>query len=384
MILKNARLFDEDFNLIKADLSVSEGKIRKILPVLKGEKTIDLNNCLITPGFVDIHIHGCAGADTCDGTRTALSAMAAYLARHGVTSFCPTTMTAPLPQIQTALEAVRDCMKHPPEGAAVRGANMEGPYISARRLGAQKAEYVRRPEWHEFEKLYESCGGIIKLVDVAPECKGGMEFVNRVSRFCRVSLAHTEADYEQAQESFRNGVTHVTHLFNAMSGFSHRSPGAVGAAFDNGEVRAELICDGFHIHPAVLRAAFRILGEDRTIAISDSMRAAGLRDGISELGGQKVSVKNGCARLEDGTIAGSTTNLADEVKKLISFGIPVRQAVKSVTINPATAIGAESEIGSIKVGKRADLVVLDNSWNVMLVLKAGEIIFNASEKTAVL
>lgn len=384
MILKNSRLFDEDFNLVKADLSVSEGKIRKILPVLKGEETIDLNNCLITPGFVDIHIHGCAGADTCDGTRTALAAMAEHLSRHGVTSFCPTTMTAPLPQIQTALEAIRDCMKHPPEGAAVRGANMEGPYISARRLGAQKAEYVRRPEWHEFEKLYEDCGGIIKLVDVAPECKGGMEFVNRVSRFCRVSLAHTEADYEQAQESFRNGVTHVTHLFNAMSGFSHRSPGAVGAAFDNGEVRAELICDGFHIHPAVLRAAFRILGEDRTIAISDSMRAAGLPDGISELGGQKVTVKNGCARLADGTIAGSTTNLADEVKKLISFGIPVRQVVKSVTINPAAAIGAESEIGSIRVGKRADLVVLDNSWNVMLVLKAGEIIFNASEKTAVL
>ncbi|HEX3017795.1 MAG TPA: amidohydrolase family protein, partial [Caproicibacter sp.] len=205
---------------------------------------------------------------------------------------------------------------------------------------------------------------------------GAEDFIRHVSQYCRVSLAHTDADYEQAKASFDWGITHVTHLFNAMNGLNHRAPGAVGAVMDDERVRAEIICDGFHIHPAVLRTVFKELGEDRTVVISDSMRAAGLPDGVSELGGQTVYVKDGRARLADGTIAGSTTNLAQEVKNLISFGVPARQVIKSVTINPAKEIGADMEIGSIKTGKQADLVVMDNSFNIKLVIAKGKVSVN--------
>lgn len=251
---------------------------------------------------------------------------------------------------------------------------MEGPYISPDRLGTQKDKYIRRPDWSEFRRLYDGCGGIICLVDIAPEEEGAREFIENASGICRVSLAHSQANYDQAKESFRWGITHVTHLFNAMSGLNHRGPGVVGAVFDDDHVKAELICDGLHIHPAVLRRAFRILGEDRTVVVSDSMRAAGMPDGEYELGGQMVKVSDGRARLADGTIAGSTTNLLTEVKNLIRFEIPIRQAVKSATINPAIQIGAEDEIGSIAKGKQADLIVLDKDYNLLMTIARGKIV----------
>lgn len=374
MILKNAKVFDQDFNLVRADLAVSGDRITRIAPELFGTDALDLSGCLIAPGLVDIHIHGCKGVDTCDGTREAIAKMAAHLAESGVTSFCPTTMTVPLKQLERALSAVRDCMERPPQGAAVRGANMEGPYLSQNRLGAQLQTCVRKPDCQEFERLYKGCGGIIRLVDVAPEQEGGMAFVQYASRLCRVSLAHSEADYDQAVEAFRQGATHVTHLFNAMNGMNHRAPGLVGAVFDEARVKAELICDGFHIHPAVLRSAFRLLGEDRTVVVSDSMRAAGMPDGEYELGGQWVQVAGGRALLENGTIAGSTAALLDEVKNLIRFGIPVRQAFKSATINPASEIGAEHEIGSIAEGKRADLIVMDEEFTLRMTIVGGGIV----------
>jgi N-acetylglucosamine-6-phosphate deacetylase len=376
MFLKNAKIFDSDFNLVQADVSIREGKIDGIAPELKGGESIDLSGCLIAPGFVDIHIHGCNGADTCDGTREAIGRMARHLIQKGVTSFCPTTMTVAQQKIRTALSTVRGCMERPPEGASVCGANLEGPYISAERRGAQGAEYIRKPDWLEFKKWFEECGGIIKLLDVAPECDGARELIERASTCCRVSLAHTMADYDQVKDAFGFGITHVTHLFNAMEGLRHREPGAVGAVFDDSRVRAEMICDGFHIHPAVLRIAFRMLGEDRTVIVSDSMRAAGLPDGVSELGGQTVFIKDGRARLSDGTIAGSTTNLHEEVKNLIRFGIPIRQVIKSATINPASAIGKEREIGSIEVGKDADLVVMDENYDIRMVIGKGSILFS--------
>ncbi len=376
MILKNAKLFDENFDVVESDLSVQGQKIEKVSPNLTGNDSYDLNGYLIVPGFVDIHIHGCAGSDTCDATREAIEKMAGCLITKGVTSFCPTTMTTSVEQIEAALSNVKNCMENPPEGAAVQGVNMEGPYISASHRGAQKEEYVRTPDWQEFKQMFDNCGGIVKLVDIAPEREGAEEFIRQVSKFCSVSLAHTDANYEQAKAAFDLGIHHVTHFYNAMAGLNHRNPGVVGAVFDNECVKAEIICDGFHIHPAVLRTTFRLLGEDRTVVISDSMRAAGLPDGVSELGGQTVYVKDGQARLADGTIAGSTTNLYDEVKNLIRFGIPLRQAIKSVTINPAIEIGAEKEIGSIQVGKTADLVVLDKDFAIKMVVAKGRVMVN--------
>lgn len=372
MLLIHANYLDEDFRLVQGDIEIEDGKILRVgkdLPRKEEDLAVDCaGSYTVVPGFVDVHIHGCAGADTCDATREALEAMAAFLLAHGVTSFCPTTMTTSRETIQAALLAAKDMMDHPMEGGArVVGVNMEGPFIAKERKGAQKEEDILPPDFPLFQRFYEESGGIVRLVDVAPEQPGGLEFVEKASQLCTVSIAHTTADYDQAKAAFDKGVTHATHLFNAMSGLHHRKPGVVGAVFDDRRVRGELICDGFHIHPAVLRAAFRLLG-DRALIVSDSMRANGMPEGEAfDLGGQMVTVHQGKALLPDGTIAGSVTNLHQEIKNLVSFGVPFEQAVKAATLLPARAIGLDGEIGSIAPGKRADLVVLDENLDIAAV-----------------
>ena len=372
MLLIHAKYLDEDFRLVQGDIEIEDGKILRVgkdLPRKEEDLAVDCaGSYTVVPGFVDVHIHGCAGADTCDATREALEAMAAFLLAHGVTSFCPTTMTTSRETIQAALLAAKDMMDHPMEGGArVVGVNMEGPFIAKERKGAQKEEDILPPDFPLFQRFYEESGGIVRLVDVAPEQPGGLEFVEKASQLCTVSIAHTTADYDQAKAAFDKGVTHATHLFNAMSGLHHRKPGVVGAVFDDSRVRGELICDGFHIHPAVLRAAFRLLG-DRALIVSDSMRANGMPEGEAfDLGGRMVTVHQGKALLPDGTIAGSVTNLHQEIKNLVSFGVPFEQAVKAATLLPARAIGLDGEIGSIAPGKRADLVVLDENLDIAAV-----------------
>ena len=372
MLLIHANYLDEDFRLVQGDIEIEDGKILRVgkdLPRKEEDLAVDCaGSYTVVPGFVDVHIHGCAGADTCDATREALEAMAAFLLAHGVTSFCPTTMTTSRETIQAALLAAKDMMDHPMEGGArVVGVNMEGPFIAKERKGAQKEEDILPPDFPLFQQFYEESGDIVRLVDVAPEQPGGLEFVEKASQLCTVSIAHTTADYDQAKAAFDKGVTHATHLFNAMSGLHHRKPGVVGAVFDDSRVRGELICDGFHIHPAVLRAAFRLRG-DRALIVSDSMRANGMPEGEAfDLGGQMVTVHQGKALLPDGTIAGSVTNLHQEIKNLVSFGVPFEQAVKAATLLPARAIGLDGEIGSIAPGKRADLVVLDENLDIAAV-----------------
>ena len=372
MLLIHANYLDEDFRLVQGDIEIEDGKILRVgkdLPRKEEDLAVDCaGSYTVVPGFVDVHIHGCAGADTCDATREALEAMAAFLLAHGVTSFCPTTMTTSRDTIQAALLAAKDMMDHPMEGGArVVGVNMEGPFIAKERKGAQKEEDILPPDFPLFQRFYEESGGIVRLVDVAPEQPGGLDFVEKASQLCTVSIAHTTADYDQAKAAFDKGVTHATHLFNAMSGLHHRKPGVVGAVFDDSRVRGELICDGFHIHPAVLRAAFRLLG-DRALIVSDSMRANGMPEGEAfDLGGQMVTVHQGKALLPDVTIAGSVTNLHQEIKNLVSFGVPFEQAVKAATLIPARAIGLDGEIGSIAPGKRADLVVLDENLDIAAV-----------------
>ena len=372
MLLIHANYLDEDFRLVQGDIEIEDGKILRVgkdLPRKEEDLAVDCaGSYTVVPGFVDVHIHGCAGADTCDATREALEAMAAFLLAHGVTSFCPTTMTTSRETIQAALLAAKDMMDHPMEGGArVVGVNMEGPFIAKERKGAQKEEDILPPDFPLFQRFYEESGGIVRLVDVAPEQPGGLDFVEKASQLCTVSIAHTTADYDQAKAAFDKGVTHATHLFNAMSGLHHRKPGVVGAVFDDSRVRGELICDGFHIHPAVLRAAFRLLG-DRALIVSDSMRANGMPEGEAfDLGGQMVTVHQGKALLPDGTIAGSVTNLHQEIKNLVFFGVPFEQAVKAATLLPARAIGLDGEIGSIAPGKRADLVVLDENLDIAAV-----------------
>ena len=369
VFLIHAKYLDKEFRLTQGDLELEDGKIKAVgesLPYTKDDTVIDCEGYTIVPGFVDVHIHGCGGADTCDGTREAIDTMARFLIQHGVTSFCPTTMTAEREILEKALLAAKECMDSPIEGGArVVGVNMEGPFISKERKGAQREEAVIPPDMELFRHFYDLCGGEVKLVALAPEQPGGYEFAKQAKDLCAVSIAHTTANYDEAKKSFDCGITHATHLFNAMPGLGHRDPGTVGAVFDDDRVFAELICDGLHIHPAVLRAAFQVLG-DRALIVSDSMRANGLSEGeVFDLGGQMVTVKDGKATLADGTIAGSVTNLHQEVKNLVSFGVPMEQAVKAATLIPAKSIGLEHEIGSIEPGKRADLLVLDEDLNIV-------------------
>ena len=370
MFLVNAAYLDQDFRLVRGDLEIEGGRIRQVgekLSWSQNDLVVDCQGYTIVPGFVDVHIHGCAGADTCDGKRESIDAMAEFLLTKGVTSFCPTTMTVDRAEIEAALLAAKACVDQPGPGARVVGVNMEGPFIAAARKGAQKEEAILPPDPELFRHFQELSGGIVRLVDIAPEQPGGLAFIREVKDLCAVSIAHTTANYDQAKESFDAGITHATHLFNAMSGLHHRDPGVVGAVFDDSRVYAELICDGFHIHPAVLRTAFQVLG-DRALVISDSMRANGMPEGEPfDLGGQMVTVREGKATLADGTIAGSVSNLHQEVKNLVSFGIPLEQAVKAASLIPARSIGLEEEIGSIAPGKRADLVVLDEHLDIVAV-----------------
>lgn len=377
MILKNAEVFNGDFEKIRADVKIDGEKISKI-GNFSSDDGLDLTGLVVMPGLIDMHIHGCGGADTGDATPEALETMSQTLVKNGVTSFCPASMTLSFEEL-TKIFANIDAMKDKVGGAYIHGANMEGPYIAMSKKGAQNPLYVRNPDKEEFKKLYEGCNGAIRVVDIAPECDGGDEFIKEIQPICPVSIAHTDAGYDEAVHAIELGVRHITHLFNAQSGLHHRKPGVVGAAFDVGRangVRAELICDGFHIHPATLRIAFREMGEDGTVIISDSMKAAGCPDGDYDLGGQPVYVRDGKALLADGTIAASTSNVYKELKNVISFGIPEKQAVKSATINPAKAIRVDDKTGSIEEGKLADILVVDKEYNIKLVIVKGEIKVN--------
>lgn len=369
MLFKNANVLTDQFVFQTTDVSVADDVIQAVgnqLPYDDADMVIDCQGYYLVPGFVDIHVHGCAGTDASDGTRAAIENMATFLIGKGVTSFCPTTMSATWPEIQAALQAAKSCMDRPCEGAAVVGVNMEGPFLSEARKGAQKAENLLQADFDAFAALFTESDGIIRLLDIAPEMADAA-FIQQASRLCKVSIAHTTADYDEAVRAFDAGISHATHLFNAMSGLSHRAPGVVGAVFDRPDVTAELICDGQHIHPAVLRTAFRLL-HDRAVIVSDSMRANGMPEGTPfDLGGQMVTVENGRACLPDGTIAGSVTNLHEEVCNLVSYGIPLADAVKAATLIPATVIGMEHCIGSITPGKRADLVVLDENLQICAV-----------------
>ena len=377
MILKNATVFNGDFEKVRADVAIEGERISKIGD-LSGEDELDLTDMTVMPGLIDIHIHGCGGADAGDATPEALETMSQTLVKNGITSFCPASMTLSFEEL-TKIFANIDEMKNKVGGAYIHGANMEGPYIAMSKKGAQNPLYVRNPDKEEFKRLFDGCNGSRKVVDIAPECDGGDEFIKEIQPICPVSIAHTDAGYDEAVHAIELGVRHITHLFNAQSGLHHRKPGVVGAAFDVGKekgVRAELICDGFHIHPATLRIAFRAMGEDGTVIVSDSMKAAGCPDGDYDLGGQPVYVRDGKALLADGTIAASTSNVYKELKNVISFGIPEKQAVKSATINPAKAIRADRETGSIEEGKLADILVVDKDYNIKLVIVKGKIKVN--------
>ena len=332
---------------------------------------VDLRGATVLPGLVDIHTHGNSGADCSDGSPEGLRTMAAYLARHGVTSFAPTTMTLPYEALSAAFAAIRKLYDSRPEDCArVAGIHMEGPFLSNAKRGAQSAAYLRSPDAAAFRALSEGCGGLIRLVDVAAELEGAAAFAALASKLCTVSVAHTDADYEQAGSVFDAGARHLTHLFNAMPPLLHRAPGVIGAASEREAVTAELICDGLHVHPSAVRAAFRLF-PGRICLISDALRCCGMPDGAYELGGQTVVLNHGAARLADGTLAGAAVHLLDGLRNAVRFGIPEAEAVRAATLLPARVIGMEREIGSLERGKFADFLVCDREYRLKSVYLGG-------------
>ena len=378
MIIGNGNVFCEDGVFRKGALQIKGKRIvavcteeaQNIIETEVGEEFIDARGMYVIPGLVDIHLHGCAGYDFCDGTFEAFQTMEEYQLQNGVTSIVPATMTLPARELLRIVEAAGKYMS---EGAPVmKGITMEGPFISAAKKGAQNEGYIRTADKALFEQLQEAAGGRIKQVAVAPECAGSMDFIRQVSNEVVVSVAHTEASYEQTMEAFEAGANHVTHLFNAMPPLNHREPGVVGAAFDNKDVFVELICDGEHVHPSVVRAVFQMFGADRICMISDSMSATGMPDGEYALGGQPIWVKEGRAVLESGHLAASVCNLYDCFKKVVlEMGVPLEAAVKACTITPARSLGLQKECGLLAEGFPADMLLLDEGLERKYVIKAG-------------
>ena len=359
MYYKNAFIYCGDFTFHKGAFQVCDGKFGKILPESVPADAIDLQGALVIPGLVDIHTHGNSGADFSDGDYEGLKRMAAYYAQAGVTSFAPASMTLPYTDLQKAFDNAHRLTEESPAGYSVlRGIHMEGPYLSYEKRGAQNAEHLKAPDPSGFLALQKSCGGLIRIVDIAPELPEAIDFIRKVQVDCTVSVAHTNADYDQAKAAFAAGATHLTHLFNVMPGMHHRNPGVIPAATENANVRAELICDGLHVHPAMVRLAFDIFGSERIVLISDSGRCCGMEDGSTfMLGGQSARLENGIAKLSDGTIACSAANLYQCMCNAIQFGIPREAAIRAATYNPACAIGADTLVGSIETGKIADFLI---------------------------
>ena len=364
MILKNCKVFlgDGEFH----DCELLFGKTIDGAGKFEGEG-LDLGGAYVVPGYVDIHSHGCMNRDFSDGDPEAMAVASSYYAQNGVTSFLATTMTLKEHQLMPAMACVKNAGALP--GARCAGVNLEGPFLSYAKRGAQNPDNLHKPDADMFMRLHEASGGAVKLVTVAPEEEGGLEFVKRVSPVCTVSVGHTEADYDTAMRAYEAGASHATHLFNGMPGLHHRNPGVIGAAFDAGAT-VELICDGMHIHPSAVRCAMQLF-EGRLALISDSLRCAGMPDGDYELGGLPIKLGGGVARLLDGTLAGSSINVGEAVRRAVKFGVPLERAIAAATSVPARAARL-ADCGELAPGKRADVVVLDADLNVKMVFVGGE------------
>lgn len=384
MIIKNVKIYRPDKTFVSGNVVIKGDRIAEILPEgsqeAAEEEILDGNGCYCLPGMIDLHFHGCKGMDVCDGTKEALDEITAYEASIGVTAIAPATMTLPVEELEAVLTNAAVYKRSQEEGTAPAGAdlvgiNMEGPFISKVKKGAQDERNIIPCSTEVYRRFQKAAGGLVKFIGIAPEESETEDFIRDVKSEVSVSLAHTNADYDTAKKAFDAGADHAVHLYNAMPAFSHREPGVVGAVADSSHVMAEIICDGVHIHPAVVRATFRMMGEDRMILISDSMRAAGMPDGEYTLGGLDVKVcGNRATLISDGALAGSVTPLPDCVRTVVrEMGIPLEIAAACATINPARSLGIDDMYGSIEAGKKADLVLWDKDLNLKTVIKDGKI-----------
>lgn len=391
MIIKNVKVYMEDQVFRDGIICIKDGVFGPVIQVQDGEsgsayagklegygdEIIDGQGCYAIPGLIDIHFHGCMGDDFCDGTKEAVARIAEYEVSEGITAISPATMTLPVSELIKILETGREYAgenKNNPKRADFVGINMEGPFISEAKKGAQDERNIIACDEKTCCRFIEASGGLVKYIGIAPEVNSNYTgFIKNMKDKVNISLAHTNADYETAKAAFDAGACHAVHLYNAMPAFSHRAPGVIGAVSDSSSVMAELICDGVHVHPSVVRATFKMLGADRIIFISDSMRATGMPDGRYTLGGLEVDVSgNRAALVSDGALAGSVTNLMDCMRTAVNqMCIPLETAVACVTANPAKSLGIYDRYGSVTEGKKADVVLLDRMLGLKSVIKDG-------------
>ncbi|MEY8236364.1 N-acetylglucosamine-6-phosphate deacetylase [Lachnospiraceae bacterium 66-29] len=380
MIIKNVKVYTEEKLFQEGEIAIGNGRFQESSQITedKNQEVIDGEGCYAIPGLIDIHFHGCKGYDFCDGTKEAIAEIAKYEASVGVTGIAPATMTLPLEELTHILSVAASYKKTAAQeqlpGADLLGINMEGPFISVEKKGAQDERNIISCNLEICQQFLDASEGLVKFIGIAPEKNNNaLQVIQGMKHKVNLSLAHTNADYDTAKAAFDAGANHAVHLYNAMPPFTHRMPGVVGAVADSPHVNAELICDGVHIHPAVVRATFRMMGDDRMILISDSMRATGMPDGKYLLGGLEVEVVGNRATLvSNGALAGSATNLMDCMRTAVKkMGIPLETAVACATMNPAKALGEYKDYGSITPGKKADLVLLDSELNLKMVFKDG-------------
>ena len=340
-----------------------------------GYRVYNFGDSYVCPGFIDMHVHGAGGADVMDSTPESLSLMARVLAEGGTTAFLGTTMSAPRQELVQAVANAAAVMLKETGGARLIGIHLEGPFLNPEKKGAHIGANLRPPGIAELNEYIEAGGGMVRMMTIAPELPGAIEVIRyAVSLGMVVSLGHSAATITQVHEAYAAGLSHVTHAFNAMGAFHHRDPGTIGAILSMRELTVDIIPDGFHVHPAVIKALVLAKGTDRVAAISDCSRAGQMTDGIYELGGQKVTMKDGVVRLADGTLSGSTISMAGGVKVLVEeVGLSIGEAIQMASANPAVFLGLRSK-GTLAPGKDADITVLDRNYRVLMTMVGGKIV----------
>lgn len=377
MLIQGGKVFDLEQGFLFRELCTDGAHIS---PVSGDDRVFHVHGGYVIPGLVDVHFHGAVGEDFSDATAEGLQKIADFELSQGVTHICPASVTLPEAEL-TALCATAAAHRAGGRGGAeVVGVHLEGPFLSYAKRGAQNADFLQQPDREMLGRLQKASGDCVKLLTVAPELPGALRLIwAATAAGIHVSLGHTTANYDQAQAGFAAGADHVTHLFNGMEPLHHRDPGVIGAAFDDPKVMVELICDGIHIHPSVVRSTFQTFGAERVILVSDSLRATGMPDGVYPFGGQKIEVRGNRATIagHPETLAGSITSLMGCVRKAVEFGIPLADAVRAASHNPAQSIGIADQAGSLEEGRPASFVVLDQQLELKAVVLRGELVVGA-------
>ncbi len=385
LIVTGAQIYTEQGLVTDAVLAVEKNKIHAIErgKKISAKETVTFpKNYVVVPGFIDLHVHGANGSDVMDGDAAALTAISKALAQEGTTAFLATTMTAAPAEIEKALIAVGQYMPQQDAvaGAKILGVHLEGPFLSPKKVGAQRADEIILPDIRYIQEWQKKSAQSIRLVTLAPELQRSLEFIQQLRAMNIIaSIGHTDATYEETAAAIAAGCSHVTHLFNAMRGVHQREPGPAVAALLAKKVSTELIADGVHLHPAMLQLTLQMKGAEKIVLVTDAMRAKCMRDGKYDLGGQAVVVTNGVARLADGTLAGSTLKMSAALKNILQFTqCDLQTALRFVTENPARVLNIFQHKGSLAVGKDADFVVLDDEMNVVLTVSEGRVVFSGS------